>query len=87
MDHYSADTSFTVLSEITQVLQSIVARPVFLTPETNIIADLGMDSLALMDFCMALEDRLDISIPLHQLADVVSIGDLAVTIDSVRGKA
>lgn len=87
MDHYTSDASFTAIGEITQVLQSILARPIFLRPEMNIVADLGMDSLALMDFCMALEDRLDISIPLHQLADVVSIGDLATTIDALRAKA
>ncbi|WP_235919147.1 acyl carrier protein [Aureimonas psammosilenae] len=84
MDHSLSTTSSVLLGEITQVLQSMLGRPVFLEPETNIVADLGLDSLALMDFCMELEDRLDISIPLHQMADVVSVGDLASAISGLR---
>ena len=86
MHHHLAEVPSNVLGEITLVLQSILGRPVFLRPEMNIVADLGLDSLAVMNFCMALEDRLDISIPLHQMADVVSVGDLAETIDSLRAK-
>ncbi len=74
-------------AEITQVLQSMLGRPVFLKPETDIVADLGLDSLKLMDLCMELEDRLDISIPLHQLADVTSVGDLTSAIAGLRKQA
>lgn len=84
MDHSLSTASSGILGEITHVLQSMLGRPVFLRPETNIVADLGLDSLALMDFCMELEDRLDISIPLHQMADVVSVGDLAGAIAGLR---
>ena len=84
MDQVLSTASTSVIGEITSVLQSMLGRPVFLQPETNIVADLGLDSLAIMDFCMELEDRLDISIPLHQLADVVSVGDLVGAIAELR---
>ncbi|WP_246191439.1 acyl carrier protein [Aureimonas leprariae] len=84
MDQSFSAASPSVIGEITSVLQSMLGRPVFLQPDTNIVADLGLDSLAIMDFCMELEDRLDISIPLHQLADVVSVGDLAGAIAQLR---
>jgi acyl carrier protein len=84
LDQSLSAASSGILVEITQVLQSMLGRPVFLEPDTNIVADLGLDSLALMDFCMELEDRLDVSIPLHQLADVRSVGDLAGAIAGLR---
>lgn len=84
MDQSLSSASSGILVEITQVLQSMLGRPVFLEPDTNIVADLGLDSLAIMDFCMELEDRLDVSIPLHQLADVRSVGDLAGAIAGLR---
>ena len=84
MDQSLSPASSGVLVEITQVLQTMLGRPVFLEPHTDIVADLGLDSLAIMDFCMELEDRLDVSIPLHQLADVRSVGDLAGAIEGLR---
>jgi acyl carrier protein len=84
LDHSVSLPSPSIIGEITQVLQTQLGRPIFLQPDTNIVADLGLDSLAIMDFCMELEDRLDVSIPLHELADVVSIGDLAGAIAKLR---
>jgi acyl carrier protein len=84
LDQSLSVASSGILAEITQVLQSMLGRPVFLEPETDIVGDLGLDSLAIMDFCMELEDRLDVSIPLHQLADVRSVGDLAGAIAGLR---
>ena len=39
--------------------------------------DLKLDSLAVMDFVMALENRFDLVIPMDELTEVVSVGDLA----------
>lgn len=86
MNDLPTDAPSNAMTEITQALQSVLKRPVFLRPDMNIVADLGLDSLAVMNVCMALEDRLDISIPLHQMADVVTVGDLAGTIDHLRAK-
>ena len=36
-----------------------------ITGETNIAHDLAIDSLAVMDIVMALEDQFDVSIPLN----------------------
>ena len=53
----------------------------------NIVNDLGLDSIAVMNFCMALEDKFDISIPLHDMASVVTVDDLAKTIETLRSSA
>ena len=50
-------------------------RPISL--ESSVIADTGLDSVSVMDFVMELEDEFDISIPLDQIAEVRTVGDLA----------
>ncbi len=45
--------------------------------ETSIVRDLKLDSLAVMDFVMALETEFDTVIPIDALSGVETIGDLA----------
>ena len=52
----------------------------------NIVSDFGMDSMAVMDFCMALEDRFDVSIPLDKMAEIESVQDLWRTIETLLAK-
>ncbi|WP_449234586.1 acyl carrier protein [Azospirillum doebereinerae] len=54
--------------------------------ETNITRDLGLDSLAVMNFVMQLEDRFDVSIPMDRLAGIQTINDLAVAIADLKGR-
>lgn len=52
--------------------------------DTSITQDLGLDSLAVMNFVMALEDRFDVSIPMDRIVDVETVGDLASVIETLR---
>lgn len=54
-------------------------------PDTNIVRDLGLDSLAVMNFVMQLEDRFDVSIPMDRLAAIQTVDDLAVAIADLKG--
>lgn len=54
-------------------------------PETNVARDLGLDSLAVMNFVMALEDRFDVSIPMDRLAGIETVRDLASAIADLKG--
>ncbi len=74
-----------VRSRISAALQEIVGRPVAISDETDIVNDLGLDSLAIMNFVMALEDEYDISMPLDRMAEVQTVGDLVRTIEELRG--
>jgi acyl carrier protein len=76
-----------LLAEISEVLESVLNRRVELKPEMNIVNDLGLDSIAVMNFTMALEDKFDISIPLHDMASVVTVQDLLKTIGTLRSDA
>ncbi len=48
-----------------------------LSADTNVVRDLNLDSVAVMDFVMALETRFDTIIPIDLIARAETIGDLA----------
>jgi acyl carrier protein len=47
-----------------------------LTPEARIQADLGADSLTVIEIAMAVEERLQLAIPDEQWESVSTVGDL-----------
>ncbi|HSH99921.1 MAG TPA: acyl carrier protein [Reyranella sp.] len=47
---------------------------------TVISKDLSIDSLAVMDMVMELEDRFDVSIPMNTVAEIQTVDELAETI-------
>src|SRR3546814_13705889 len=61
-----------------------IARVREVGADTSITQDLGLDSLAVMNFVMALEDRFDVSIPMDRIVDVDTVGDLAAVIETLR---
>ena len=68
-------------------LRASLPKPIELSDQTNIVRDLGLDSVAVMDFVMEIEDRLDISVPLDRIAEVENIGDLVSTVRDLKGRA
>jgi acyl carrier protein len=55
--------------------------------DSSVVEDTGLDSVSVMDFVMELEDEFDITIPLDQIADVRTVGDLAKAVqERSRGK-
>ena len=54
-----------------------------LTEATDINADLNIDSVAILDLLMTIEDAYDISIPINLLADVRTVGELAATVQKM----
>lgn len=45
--------------------------------QTDLVGDLGLDSLQVMELLMEMEDAFDISIPVNVMADVRTVGELA----------
>jgi acyl carrier protein len=72
---------------IFDTLRSSLQKPVEFSDQTNIVNDLGLDSVAVMDFVMEIEDRLDISIPLDRVAEVETLGDLIATVHGLKRSA
>jgi acyl carrier protein len=79
-------TSRSVRDGIAAALTQTVGKPVEISDDTNIARDLGLDSLAIMNFIMALEDEYDISIPLDRVAQVETVGDLEKAIQELRSR-
>jgi acyl carrier protein len=52
---------------VIDVLKSVSRRPIEPTLQSDLIADLGFDSLQVLELIAELEDRFDISIPLNDV--------------------
>lgn len=77
--------SGTVIAEIYSLLEPLNQNHIDLTEATDISADLNVDSVAVLDLLMTIEDKYDISIPMNLLADVRTVGELAATIEQTIG--
>ncbi len=69
-----------MLQQIYQILQSFVPEGYAIRPETDLVGELGLDSLKVMKILEIVEDRFDISIPLNILPDVRTVEDLVLQI-------
>jgi len=78
----SADT-FTTFC---QLLEPFNAAKITLKPETDISADLNIDSVSVMDFVMEVEDHFNIDIPLNVLSETRSIADLVKVVEDRLAK-
>lgn len=77
------EDTFTILC---QLLEPFNTAKIPLTPETDISADLNIDSVSVMDFVMEVEDRFNIDIPLNVLSETRSIADLVKVVDERLAK-
>lgn len=66
-----------VLQEIRVLLEARNPNRIEITEETDLSADLSIDSVAAMDVIMNIEDKFDIDIPLNRVGELRSVRDLA----------
>ena len=52
---------------VIDVLKNVSRRPINPTLESDLVADLGFDSLQILEVIAELEDRFDVSIPLNDV--------------------
>ena len=72
-------------SDIIELLMKRVPAGVQVSAQTRIAQGLGLDSVAILDFIMDLEDRFDISIPLDRVAEVETVADLRRAVETLMG--
>jgi len=70
-----------VCAEIITLLGPFNKTGVEIKPETDLAADLEMDSVAAMNLVMEVEDKYDIDIPINLLSDVTCPRDLAQLVE------
>jgi acyl carrier protein len=61
---------------VVEILKDVSRRPIEPTLESDLIADLGFDSLQVMETIAALEDRFDISVPADQAQNTRTVAQV-----------
>ena len=74
-----------IMEKLTEILVPFVPEGQTLSEDTDLVADLGLDSLKVMKILEAVEDTFDISIPLNVLPDVRTVKDFALQIGKIDG--
>ena len=76
-----------ILLKICELLQPFNKKGVTLSPDLEIMTGLEINSVAVMDFVMEVEDHFDIDIPLNVLAETRAIKDLVKVVAERTTKA
>lgn len=74
------------LTQLFEVLQPYTKEGQVLTEDTELVADLGLDSMKVMQLVLEAEERFDISIPLNILPDVRTVRDFAAQVEQLTGQ-
>jgi acyl carrier protein len=61
---------------VIDVLRNVSRRPIEPTLTSDLVADLGFDSLQVLEVIAELEDRFDISIPLNDVPATRTVGQV-----------
>lgn len=77
-----------VVAQIIELVTPIAeGRVATIDENTGLTAELGLDSLKVMDLVVAVEDHFDISVPINTLAEVRTVGDFATLIQKSLGES
>jgi acyl carrier protein len=71
-----------VLAEVQGVIREHMETDVDLTEKTELVADLGIDSLGVMEVVADIEDKFDMTIADSELRDVATLGDVVKAIET-----
>ena len=73
------------MQELKQTLKSFVPQAQEINEDTDLVADLDLDSLKVMKILESVEDSFDISIPLNIMPDVRTVKDFVLQIQKLNG--
>jgi acyl carrier protein len=68
---------------VIEVLKNVSRRPIDPTPTSDLIADLGFDSLQVMELVTELEDRFDIAIPADTVPTVRTVAEVVAQVSAL----
>jgi acyl carrier protein len=75
-----------VVQQILEILEPMMTKDGSPAPSgSDLISDLGLESLEVMRMIETLEDNFDISIPINILPGISTVADLAVEIQKLTG--
>ena len=73
-----------VFRKICSLLEPLNDNDVKLSRETDLVADLEIDSVSVLDVVMDIEDSYDISIPVNTISETRTIGELVDAIHAIK---
>ena len=65
---------------VIDVLKNVSRRPIEPTLTSDLVADLGFDSLQVLELIAELEDRFDISIPLNDVPSTRTVAQIVAQV-------
>jgi Acyl carrier protein len=78
----SASLEHTVID----VLKNVSRRPIEPTMDSDLVADLGFDSLQVLELVAELEDRFDVSIPLNDVPSTRTVAQIVAQVARLVGE-
>ena len=72
-----------ILLQLYEILKSYAKDGQSLSEDTELLSDLGLDSMKVMQLLLETEERFDISIPLNIIPNVRTVGDFARQIEQL----
>jgi acyl carrier protein len=73
----------TIEQTVIDVLKDVSRRPIDPTPASDLLADLGFDSLQVMETVAELEDRFGVSMPLDDLAGTRTVAQIVARVSAL----
>lgn len=71
-----------IVAEVTKLLNEHVETPTDVSETTELVADLGIDSLGVMELVADIEDKFEMTIADAELRDITSLGDVVKAIEA-----
>ncbi|MGF7161726.1 acyl carrier protein [Rhodoligotrophos appendicifer] len=75
-----SETKEQIFAKLCQLIEPFNTKGLEIEPSTDIANDLAIDSVAVMDFVMEIEDEYDIDIPLNLLSETRTLDDLTMVV-------
>ena len=85
-DLYMPDPAWARIQEgVVDVLKNVSRRPIEPTLDSDLVAELGFDSLQVLEVIAELEDRFDISIPLNDIPATRTVAQIVKQVAELLG--
>ncbi|HMJ86625.1 MAG TPA: acyl carrier protein [Vicinamibacterales bacterium] len=68
------------------MLKNVSRRPIEPTMDSDLVADLGFDSLQVLELVAELEDRFDVSIPLNDVPSTRTVAQIVAQVARLVGE-
>ena len=76
-------TAESIERDTIDILKRLSRRPIEPTSSSELMADLGFDSLQILEFVGELEDHFNIAVPLNSLTHVRTVGQIAAEVQQL----